>query len=97
MASYTGLDGYTVSDRYPYSRTDRRGVNYIQSVKVVVNCWRPVGFYIIDEQDPLVRSYAGTQIIPAHLASGGPVTTCAVSGNVVPDSGADLRQFPWMT
>jgi uncharacterized membrane protein (UPF0182 family) len=58
---YWILDGYTVSDRYPYSEPIGGGVNYIRnSVKVVVDAYNgSVGFYIIDEQDPLVRSYAG--------------------------------------
>jgi uncharacterized membrane protein (UPF0182 family) len=57
------LDGYTVSDRYPYSdpvRTADWSGNYIRnSVKVVIDAYHgSVNFYVADPSDPLVRVYA---------------------------------------
>ena len=54
------VDGYTTSDRYPYSEpTDDVG-NYIRnSVKTVVDAYNgTVDFYIADAGDPVVRAYA---------------------------------------
>jgi uncharacterized protein len=57
------LDGYTTTDRYPYSDPSRvRGIgNYIRnSVKVTVDAYDgSVRFYIADATDPIVRAYAG--------------------------------------
>ncbi|MBW2103459.1 MAG: UPF0182 family protein [Deltaproteobacteria bacterium] len=62
---YWILDAYTTSDMYPYSRptslrTKRRLLNYIRnSVKVVIDAYQgTVRFYLADEEDPLVRTYA---------------------------------------
>jgi uncharacterized protein len=56
------IDGYTTTDRYPYSDPARvRGVgNYIRnSVKVTVDAYDgSVRFYIADVTDPIVRAYA---------------------------------------
>jgi uncharacterized membrane protein (UPF0182 family) len=57
------LDGYTTSDRYPYSDPVRTGDwtgNYIRnSVKVVIDAYDgSVTFYVADPSDPLVRVYA---------------------------------------
>ena len=58
------LDGYTVSDRYPYST--RLGeeffgidINYIRnSVKIVVDAYNgSVEFFVIDPDDPLIQMY----------------------------------------
>ncbi len=57
-------DAYTVSNMYPYStRTpfhNTAQVNYIRnSVKVVINAYNgDVTFYVIDQKDPIVKSYA---------------------------------------
>jgi uncharacterized protein len=54
------IDGYTTSDRFPYStRMPRRGTNYIRnSVKAVVDAYNgTVDFYMSDPEDPIVRSY----------------------------------------
>jgi uncharacterized protein len=65
------LDGYTTTDKFPYaegndtSQLDRasglRGesFNYVRnSVKAVVDAYDGnVDFYIVDEQDPIIRSY----------------------------------------
>ncbi|MCK5203058.1 MAG: UPF0182 family protein, partial [Desulfobacterales bacterium] len=66
---YWMLDAYTTSAMYPYSQRThnyfRKGVNYIRnSVKVVVNAFNgDVSFYMIDQKDPIVRTYAS--IFPA--------------------------------
>ncbi len=60
------IDAYTSTDKYPYAATvDNResmfyGQNYIRnSVKVTVNAYNgDTNFYIVDETDPLVQSYA---------------------------------------
>ncbi|HEV2665143.1 MAG TPA: UPF0182 family protein [Blastocatellia bacterium] len=59
-------DGYTVSDRYPYSQTVD-GVNYIRnSVKAVVDAYHgDAQLYIADERDPLIQTYA--RIYPGTL------------------------------
>ena len=54
------LDGYTTSDRYPYSDPVRGMGNYIRnSVKVTVDAYDgTVRFFIADASDPIVRAYA---------------------------------------
>lgn len=57
---YWIIDGYTTSDRYPYSEP-REGVgNYIRnSVKTVVDAYNgSVDFYIADSDDPVVKAYS---------------------------------------
>jgi hypothetical protein len=59
------LDGYSVESAYPYSELYNgyiqkfRGINYIRnSVKVVLDAYDgSVDFYVIDEEDPLIRTY----------------------------------------
>jgi uncharacterized membrane protein (UPF0182 family) len=54
------LDGYTTTDRYPYSDPVRGMGNYIRnSVKVTVDAYHgTVTFYLADPTDPIVRTYA---------------------------------------
>ncbi len=54
------LDGYTTTDRYPYSDPVRGVGNYIRnSVKVTVDAYDGrVAFYLADPTDPLVQVYA---------------------------------------
>src|SRR5206468_1733495 len=54
------LDGYTTTDRYPYSDPVRGLGNYIRnSVKAVIDAYHgTVTFYIADATDPIVRAYA---------------------------------------
>jgi len=54
------LDGYTTTERYPYSDPVRGIGNYIRnSVKVTVDAYHgSVRFYIADASDPIVRAYA---------------------------------------
>lgn len=61
---YWIIEGFTVSDRFPYSQpTDKfiegMSVNYIRnSVKVVVDAYDgSIDFYIADETDPIIRTY----------------------------------------
>ena len=54
------IDGYTISDRFPYSEPmRRRGMNYMRnSVKAVVDAYNgTVNFYLSDPEDPMVLSY----------------------------------------
>ncbi len=62
-------DAYTTSAMYPYSRRSRgtfnnRQLNYIRnSVKITIDAYNgDVVFYMIDEKDPIVKTYA--QIFP---------------------------------
>ena len=61
---YWMIDAYTTSDRYPYSDPMDNSFNYIRnSVKVVVDAYNgTVHFYIADESDPIIRTWA--QIFP---------------------------------
>jgi uncharacterized membrane protein (UPF0182 family) len=54
------IDGYTTSDRYPYSEPTGRLGNYIRnSVKVVVDAYHgTVSLYLSDPEDPIIRAYA---------------------------------------
>jgi uncharacterized membrane protein (UPF0182 family) len=54
------LDGYTTSDRYPYSDPVRGLGNYIRnSVKITVDAYDGrVRFYLADPTDPVIRVYA---------------------------------------
>ncbi len=56
---YWILDGYTQSDRYPYSQPYRDDFNYIRnSVKVVVDAYNgTVWFYVIDPSDPIIQTW----------------------------------------
>ena len=58
-------DAYTTSDMYPYSRRTygrfgNKALNYIRnSVKVTIDAYNgDVTFYIIDEEDPIAKTYA---------------------------------------
>ncbi len=53
------MDGYTISDRYPYSTPHSR-INYVRNpVKVVIDAYTgETTFYIIDETDPLIQTYS---------------------------------------
>jgi uncharacterized membrane protein (UPF0182 family) len=53
-------DGYTVSDRFPYSQPVGQGMNYVRnSVKITVDAYDgTMAFYIADPKDPLIRTIA---------------------------------------
>lgn len=54
------LDAYTSSTEYPYSQRARDGTNYMRnSVKVVIDAYDgTVEAYLVDPNDPVVRTYA---------------------------------------
>lgn len=54
------IDGYTVSNRLPYSKPQSKGMNYIRnSIKAVVDAYNgSVDFYISDPTDVIVKVYA---------------------------------------
>jgi hypothetical protein len=54
------VDGYTVTDRFPYAERIAGLGNYVRnSVKVVVDAYQgSVRFYLADPQDPLILAYA---------------------------------------
>ena len=56
---YWIVDAYTTSDRYPYSDPGENSFNYLRnSVKVVVDAYNgKVDFYIVDESDPIIRTW----------------------------------------
>ncbi|MBQ6623998.1 MAG: UPF0182 family protein [Mogibacterium sp.] len=59
---YWILDAYTTSSKYPYSEPytgEINGTNYIRnSVKVVVDAYEgTVDFYIVDDDDPIAKTY----------------------------------------
>ncbi|NLB32921.1 MAG: UPF0182 family protein, partial [Tissierellia bacterium] len=61
---YWIIEGFTVSNRYPYSQpTDQfiegMRVNYIRnSVKVVIDAYDgSIDFYVADESDPIIQTY----------------------------------------
>jgi uncharacterized membrane protein (UPF0182 family) len=60
-------DGYTVSDRYPYSTATRGIGNYIRnSVKMVLDAYNgKVDMYVADPADPLIQVYG--KIFPGVL------------------------------
>jgi len=53
------VDGYTTTERYPYSEPTRRLGNYIRnSVKAVVDAYNgSVVFYLSAPEDPLIQAY----------------------------------------
>ena len=68
---YWIVDAYTMSDKYPYSEPyyQNSNINYIRnSVKVIVDAYSgETNFYICDEKDPVVLTYA--KIYPALFKS----------------------------
>ena len=63
---YWVLDGYTISNKYPYSTYteivyggEKQKINYIRnSVKVLVNAYNgEMTFYITDRTDPIIMAY----------------------------------------
>lgn len=57
---YWILDGFTSTDRYPYSQRLEDGTSYMRnSVKVTVDAYNgTLAAYVADPSDPLVRTYA---------------------------------------
>ncbi|KXZ40779.1 hypothetical protein SAMN05661008_01815 [Alkalithermobacter thermoalcaliphilus JW-YL-7 = DSM 7308] len=58
---YWIVDGYTTTERYPYSQVyEDSNINYIRnSVKVVIDAYNgDVDFYIVDDNDPIIKTYS---------------------------------------
>jgi uncharacterized protein len=57
---YWIIDGYTISNRYPYADIGNEGINYIRnSVKVIIDAYHgTVDFYITDTQDPIIKTWS---------------------------------------
>ncbi|MBL7055972.1 UPF0182 family protein [Candidatus Woesearchaeota archaeon] len=53
------IDAYTTTDKFPYSEPVS-GINYIRnSVKIVVDAYNGnADFYVINDEDPLIKNYA---------------------------------------
>ncbi|NEO27139.1 MAG: COG1615 family transporter, partial [Kamptonema sp. SIO4C4] len=53
------VDGYTSSDRYPYSEPFNQNINYIRnSVKVLIDAYDgTMQFFIVDSEDPVLQTY----------------------------------------
>ncbi len=53
------LDGYTVTDRFPYARATTDGVSYIRnSVKAIVDAYEgTVHLYVADPEDPILATW----------------------------------------
>lgn len=53
------IDGYTVTDQYPYSEKTS-GINYIRnSVKTTIDAYNGgIAFYVADAQDPIIQTYS---------------------------------------
>lgn len=64
---YWICDGFTISNRFPYSEPYSDALNYIRnSVKAVIDAYTgEVSLYIFDEKDPMVKTYAN--IFPGIL------------------------------
>lgn len=57
---YWIMDGYTLSDSYPYSEPiNENGVNYIRnSVKIVIDAYNgDTTYYVADKNDPIINTY----------------------------------------
>lgn len=56
---YWMIDGYTTSDKFPFSQP-MDGINYIRnSVKVVIDAYNgDTNFYVVDENDPIAVTYS---------------------------------------
>ncbi len=54
------VDGYTLSNSFPYSTPTEQGFNYIRNaVKVTIDAYNgTVDFYIADPDDPLIQAYS---------------------------------------
>lgn len=61
------IDAYTQTSRYPYSQPSAYGFNYIRNaVKTVINAYDgSIQFYIADEHDPILKTWA--KIFPKML------------------------------
>lgn len=53
------LDAFTMTNRYPYSDTGNRSLNYVQNpIKIAVDAYTgEVTFYLLDPDEPLAKTY----------------------------------------
>lgn len=67
---YWIIDGYTHTDKYPYSQPySDNNINYIRnSFKVVIDAYDgTTDFYIVDKEDPMIKTYS--KIFPSIFKS----------------------------
>ena len=93
------MDGFTLSDSYPYSshyRLDDNSINYMRnSVKVVVDAYDgTTTFYVFDTEDPIIAAYR--RIFPEVVQrcvhdAAGPPQTCALPRVAAQAAGGSLR------
>ena len=93
------LDGYTMTDRFPYSEPIRNLGNYIRnSVKAVVDAYDgTVKLYISDPTDPIIQTYR--QNIPGRSQTpGGDARRAAqpypLSAGIALHPGQDVQHLP---
>ncbi len=77
------VDGFTCSNQYPYAQK-YDGLNYIRnSVKAIVDAYTgDITFYMIDENDPIVRTY---QKIYPNLFTNEPIPAAIEKHLTVPE------------
>ncbi len=83
------IDGFTKTDKYPYSQmTD--GFNYVRnSSKAVVDAYNgTVDIYIIDKTDPIIMAYKG---IYPHLFKAGDIPDSIMNKTIYPESLFNLQ------
>ncbi len=93
------MDGFTVSDSYPYSthyRLDNSAINYMRnSVKVVIDAYDgTTTFYVFDPDDPIIAAYR--RIFPSLFKDAAamparPAQACALPRVVAQAAGRSLR------
>ena len=90
---YWIIDGYTVTDKYPYSKpySDKTDINYIRnSVKVVIDAYNgTTRFYIFDEDDPIVQTYK--KIFPDLFVDGSEMPQGLLSHIRYPQTFFDIQ------
>lgn len=90
---YWIIDGYTVTDKYPYSKpySDKTDINYIRnSVKVVIDAYNgTTRFYIFDGDDPIVQTYK--KIFPDLFVDGSEMPQGLLSHIRYPQTFFDIQ------
>ena len=94
------VDGYTVSDHFPYSQRNADGINYIRnSVKVVVDAYSgKTDFYVSDPDDPMIQTWEKNFSRPVQTAgrdAAGSARAYPLSGGLVPDPGRHLPHLSY--
>lgn len=90
---YWIIDGYTVTDKYPYSKpySEKTDINYIRnSVKVVIDAYNgTTRFYIFDGDDPIVQTYK--KIFPDLFVDGSEMPQGLLSHIRYPQTFFDIQ------